>query len=252
MLPHVSNTNNFLDEQERLTTYAMEMRELAQQITGCESTAIAAHVLRRQGSKSGARLCESTRGMRDAAFIIHNDFADSLKEQLLADAAEGVQNVCSQPANSAEPANGGLGLTQDELKGGRLVILNFWRPLAVDPITRNPLAVLDATSMASSEMVRCVHQAKTTGAKKSFANFTQKLPSTHINTLLRPSEAHKWYYFPGMNRDEVIAFKTYDSSACAPANGVAAHSSFDHPDTAATAPTRESIEMRVACFWRGA
>ena len=52
-----------------------------------------------------------------------------------------------------------------------------------------------------------------------------------------------------MTRDEVMVFKNYDSIRPTPANGVGMHSSFAHPATPPDAPPRESLEVRVLCFW---
>ena len=52
-----------------------------------------------------------------------------------------------------------------------------------------------------------------------------------------------------MTRHEVMVFKNYDSARPTPANGVGMHSSFIHPATPPDAPPRESLEVRVLCFW---
>ncbi len=45
---------------------------------------------------------------------------------------------------------GGLGLTEEELRSGRLMVVNYWRPITKVPLERNPLAVLDASSIGDS------------------------------------------------------------------------------------------------------
>jgi hypothetical protein len=53
-----------------------------------------------------------------------------------------------------------------------------------------------------------------------------------------------------MTREEVIAFKNYDSSAPQPGKGIGMNTSFDGPATPPSAPSpRKSIEVRVVCFW---
>ena len=61
------------------------------------------------------------------------------------------------------------------------------------------------------------------------------------------SDLHKWYFYPEMNRDEVLMFKTYDSEEKPFIPTL--HSAFDHPDTPEGASPRESIEVRAVCFF---
>ena len=142
---------------------------------------------------------------------------------------------------------GGLGIqSKEELLKGRLSVINFWRPLSIVPLERNPLAVLDATSISNNEIILCKHPLKETNY--TFLKY-YKLPIPFINTLLRPNLDHKWYYFPNMTRNEVLIFKNYDSMDTMPKNGVGMHSSFNDPNTNMNAPPRESIEVRIICYW---
>ena len=58
---------------------------------------------------------------------------------------------------------------------------------------------------------------------------------------------HKWYFYPKMNRDEVLMFKTYDSldKPFLPT----LHSAFDDPSLKKKTSPRESIEVRAICFY---
>jgi hypothetical protein len=59
---------------------------------------------------------------------------------------------------------------------------------------------------------------------------------------------HRWYYFPRMERNEVILLNCYDSKddgrAC-----FTAHTSFEDPTSPHNAAPRESIEVRALVFW---
>ena len=61
------------------------------------------------------------------------------------------------------------------------------------------------------------------------------------------SESNKWYFYPEMNRDEVLMFKTYDSDEQPFIPTL--HSAFDHPETPEGVSARESIEVRAVCFF---
>ena len=61
------------------------------------------------------------------------------------------------------------------------------------------------------------------------------------------SDAHRWYYYPRMQADEVLLLKCFDSDAgCA---RFTAHTAFDDPTTGEDAPRRESIEVRTLAFF---
>lgn len=239
--PHVSKVENFWDEDEILRVHYPELSKLAKEISGADITAVAAHALRKQGASEGPRLSETVSLARDAAFTVHNDFSDCMKDQFLDMFAHNVTSVISDTVE-----NGGLGITDEELRKGRLAVINFWRPLSREPLQRNPLAVLDATSIGDDDIVLCRHPAK--GENYSFLKY-YRLPVPFINTLIRPNPTHKWFIYPNMTRDEVLVFKNYDSMGLMPKNGTGMHSSFNDPHTPADAPPRESIEVRVVCYW---
>lgn len=241
LTPHVSRVENFWDESEILSVHYPELAKLAKEITGADATAVAAHALRRQGPAEGPRLSETAELARDAAFTVHNDFSDCMKDQFLEMFEHGVTSVISDDVEK-----GGLGISADDLRKGRLAVINFWRPLSREPLTRNPLAVLDATSIGDDDIVLCRHPAK--GENYSFLKY-YRLPVPFINTLIRPNPTHRWFIYPNMTRDEVMVFKNYDSAYPMPKSGAGMHSSFNDPRTAPDAPARESIEVRVVCFW---
>ena len=59
---------------------------------------------------------------------------------------------------------------------------------------------------------------------------------------------NRWYYFPEMQMDEALLFKTFDSKTDGRAR-FTIHSSFEDPDAPADAAPRESIETRCLVFF---
>ena len=61
---------------------------------------------------------------------------------------------------------------------------------------------------------------------------------------------HRWYTFPDLRIEEVIAFRTYDSR-CADADRPfwTPHTAFRDPNAGEAPPPRESLEMRALCVW---
>ena len=58
----------------------------------------------------------------------------------------------------------------------------------------------------------------------------------------------RWYYFPRMRPEEVVLIRCFDS-ALEGAARFSAHTGFDDPETPASAPPRESLEVRMLVFY---
>ena len=106
------------------------------------------------------------------------------------------------------------------------------RPIAA-PVQSKPLAICDAKSMRPGDLIP---------AERRHPNRVGEIYHVAHNP------AHRWYYFPAMQRGEAIVFKCYDSMTDGRAR-FTAHGSFDDPTTPADAPPRESIEMRTLAFF---
>jgi hypothetical protein len=115
----------------------------------------------------------------------------------------------------------------EERPGARILQLNLWRPIA-GPLRTMPLTVCDASTLKPESFVR------TPLVRPDFASEF---------TTLAHDPAQRWYYLPGMTRDEVIVFKNYDSAPSSPCWTM--HGAFTDPTAPADAPPRESIEVRV-------
>jgi hypothetical protein len=112
--------------------------------------------------------------------------------------------------------------------GGRLIQINVWRPIA-GPVKRAPLALADATSVAHADLI---------ATDQRFPDRTGEIYQLAYNP------AHRWYYAPEMERDEVILIKSWDSALPADAT-YPAHGAFQYPNQDPAAPPRESIEVRT-------
>ncbi len=120
----------------------------------------------------------------------------------------------------------------ERLLKGRFAIIQVWRAIA-DPIQSNPLAVADARSIAPEDLLV---------AERRYPN---RVGQTY---RLRYNPAHRWFYFPEMQRDEALVFKVFDSAKDGRAR-FTPHTSFDLPGAPAGAPPRQSIEARALAFF---
>jgi hypothetical protein len=110
--------------------------------------------------------------------------------------------------------------------------INFWRPIR-GPIESTPLALCDARSIDAQDFVPVdlVYPDKV-GESYSFT--------------YNPN--HRWFYFPRLEKSELILLTCYDSKEDGQAR-FTAHTAFDDPTSSPDAPPRESIEVRALVFW---
>jgi len=117
----------------------------------------------------------------------------------------------------------------DTLLQSRYEVINVWRPIE-GPVAEFPLAVCDARSIREEEVVPTEEGVK------------------HEVYRLNFSPRHQWFYFPGMEKDEALLFKCFDSLNYGRAR-LTAHSAFDDPTSPLNARPRESIEVRTLAFF---
>jgi hypothetical protein len=116
------------------------------------------------------------------------------------------------------------------LLDGRFVEINVWRPIR-GPLKSWPLAVCSGASMQPADFLPCD------------LIYPDRLGEIYE---IAHDPRHEWYYFPDMRRDEVLLLKCFDS---VPGARIGAHTAFEHPETPADAPPRESIETRAFAFF---
>jgi hypothetical protein len=120
----------------------------------------------------------------------------------------------------------------DQLLKNRFAEINVWRPIR-GPIESTPLALCDAGSIEAKDFV------------PSDLIYRDKVGETYRFTY---NPNHRWFYFPHLERNEVILLKCYDSREDGRAR-FTAHTAFEDPTSAPDAAPRESIEVRALLFW---
>jgi hypothetical protein len=120
----------------------------------------------------------------------------------------------------------------EELLKRRFAVVQTWRPIN-RPVEREPLAIADGRSIGVKELI------------PSARIYPDRRGEVYHSTY---NPEHVWYYFPTMQRDEAIVFKTFDSAKDGRTRWTA-HCAFDDPTSPPGAPPRESIEMRTLAFF---
>jgi len=107
-----------------------------------------------------------------------------------------------------------------------------WRSIA-GTVLSAPLTICDARSVAHEDWVLCD------------LVYSDRVGETYN---LAHNVDHRWCYFPSMEADEVMMFKSYESIDDGRAR-FTPHTSFKDPSTSDGAPPSESIETRVLVFF---
>ncbi|WP_119343875.1 CmcJ/NvfI family oxidoreductase [Facilibium subflavum] len=145
---------------------------------------------------------------------------------------EKVTSLLFEKTGFFECQNPWKGYCLNELKQRRMWIINVWRPIHY-PVYDLPLALCDRETVEQKDVVYS----------------TRDYPSYSIEMmLLRYNPKHSWYYYERMHPGVALLFKGYDSSQPGPTDSVF-HTAVKLPISDASLPARESIEMRLACFF---
>jgi len=120
----------------------------------------------------------------------------------------------------------------EDLLKHRFAVVQTWRPIN-KPVTREPLAIADARTIGTKELIASARIYPDRRGEVYHSSFNPQ---------------HRWYYFPNMQRNEAMVFKTFDSMKDGRARWTA-HCAFDDPTSPPDAPPRESIEMRTLAFF---
>ncbi|KAI0344585.1 hypothetical protein BDW22DRAFT_1427275 [Trametopsis cervina] len=203
-------TGAFLDDAEIEREYYAECISLIKELTGASRVQPFDHTIRRH--RPGT--IDDSPEKRQPVPLVHVD-------QTAASATARVHRHL--PAEDVP-----------ELLKHRFQIINLWRPIS-HPAWDWPLALCDYSTID-------IH--------KDFVPTTLKYDDRDgeiLSVLYSPN--HKWKYLKGMEPDEFVLIKCFDSRNDGKTSVLTPHSAFKDPTTPEGAPHRESIEVRLLVFY---
>ena len=225
LVAHTSAVSDWSDEQV-IGVHHAEMEQLARSMTGCDRALVSSHIKR--GPDQAAR-------HEDLAPIsfVHSDFAPGYDDLIRRMYREG-------GGDSSRAALERNGLTAADIqRAQRMVILQFWRNIGAAKMDF-PIAFCDARSISFDDArAFLVHDYAGSGI------------DFEALAIMAPSESspQRWYAFPELRPDEVIAFRTYDSDLVRDATTYfTPHSAFRDAEVEIGRPARQSIELRATCL----
>lgn len=209
LLGHRSMVRDFYDDTALRSTYHPELVELLRRLTGASRVEVFDDTRRSSSSSK-----QEQHGSRDPASIVHNDYTHRSGPRRLDD-------FFSEDLEEAE-----------RLKSLRFAIINAWRPIG-QPVVDHPLVLCDGRTVREDDLVSVERRGQDRIGEIQVA---------------RHNPDQRWYYYPRMNREEVLLFKTYDSARDGRTR-FTPHSSCKVPNAPDDAPPRESLETRCLVFF---
>jgi hypothetical protein len=110
--------------------------------------------------------------------------------------------------------------------------INVWRPI-VGPVETAPLAICGWDSIEEKNLIAAERR------------YNDRIGGV-LHLVHNPEQ--RWYYFPRMEREEVVLLKCFDSLEDGTAKWTC-HGSFKDPNSPSDARPRESIEIRTLYFF---
>ena len=219
LFEHRSAIKNFNDRAELDGAYPAEIEAAVKRITGADLVMSIGYVLRTSADTSAGQA-------QPPAADVHVDLAPDHAPRLA--------------AMMLERAHTGHKTYR------RFLATSLWRAFSPGPQDW-PLALCDGTSIAPEEGVHnyLVRVASRPDAQQMLAPIDgeQQLPAALI---FRYAPHHRFYYYPDMNRDEIVLLKLHDSDH--DQAWFAPHTAFHDVERPGTR-TRESIEYRTIAYW---
>jgi len=197
------------------STYYKEMEETVKTLTGaCFVKGLHHQVRNTGGAPKGA-----TESIGPAAHAAHCDYT---------------------PYNGLQSHTRILPICPDDgldYSQGRVAMINVWRNISDDAVIHDDhLAVCDGRSVVAPDDY----------LKYDYIADGYNSESFYLNAGRQPF--HKWYYFPGMQKDELLVFMQFDSDWQNPSRHTF-HTAIKDPTAGSKAPPRESIEVRLIAFF---
>jgi hypothetical protein len=225
LLRHDSSMKDWSDDEALAEVHYPEMERLASGLTGCDGALVSSHIRR---SPEQAAHHEQLSPIT----FVHSDFA-ATHESIIRDTYLGAKGAgrASLDRNT---------ITADAVRSAaRIVILQFWRN--VGPATMDyPVAFCDARSVSMDD-ARPFHVSNYAGTGYSF---------DALAVMASAPNPHRWYVFPDLQADEVVAFRTYDTDLVRSRQVFfTPHSAFEDPRVQVGHPSRISIELRCTCLF---
>lgn len=225
-----TKVRDFFDKEEVDRIYPTEVVEAVKTLTGASRVAPMGWMVRTSGdlSKHQKQTVGYTHrgGVQPPAGDAHVDFTPARAEPLARSLYE-----------KSFPDGKGY---------SRFIASSLWRAFSPPP-QDYPLALCDARSVARTEGVpNTMFIVDRIPDEPTMLGKMENEASAPAAAIFHYNPAHRWWYFSGMTRDEVLLFKFHDSD---PTKALRTPHTAFHDPSFTNANIRESIEFRTVAYF---
>lgn len=240
---------DFLDHDQVVRGYYPHCAEIIREASGARLVAAFDHNIRSVSGNQNQRRIAGGQQVQPPLHMVHGDYTLTSAPRRLRDLAKPpTSNDTYRPLLAEGAALLDEAEVEHALSAGRFAIINLWRNIAPEPVACHPLALCDAASVQTDDLVVFeIHYSDRIGE----------------NYYAKHADAHRWFCFPALTSDEALLIKQWDSAGeMARSQGAKAdamnpnapctfsfHSAFADPTTAPDAPDRWSIEVRCIVLY---
>jgi len=211
---------DFSDDERVEKEYYTEQAEVIKKLTGGNRVVFFDHTIRRRTDNPG-----DSPNRRQPVYIVHVDQTPGAAE------ARVKRHL---PSDLVE-----------QLLSKRFQIINLWRPISHSALD-NPLALCDWSSIDTSGLRKGAVLEKTGDLVPTTLSYPDRDGETFN---VKWSGKHAWKYLRGMEVDEGVLIKCFDSIDDGSVARLTPHTAFVDPTTPKDAPGRQSIELRALVFY---
>ncbi|KAK4496266.1 hypothetical protein PRZ48_012246 [Zasmidium cellare] len=231
LVRHVSKEKKFDNEDRIKAVYYPEIEQLMKKQTGATHAYIFSHVVRNHSREEELKLLQGAK---------NDDMINLDSPALFAHIDQSYDGASIALDSIIESGLAPSQLPTWRANAHRFAIINAWRPLK--PITREPLAVCDAATVAESDLREITLRIRDDyihgrGQKQLVRN--QKIWQVAANSQ------HRWYWPRRQTPEEVLLIKCFDSKMDVARR--VPHTAVQTPED--YGPPRESVEVRCLLFW---
>ena len=243
---------NFLNNQQVVKDYYPECAEIIRNATNAAQVFAFDHNIRCPTEKNSRKRIAKGQQVQEPIHIVHGDYTITSAPDRLRYLANrpGINDTLRTILDEGKSLLNIDTVSRTLVDGKRFALINVWRNIDHFPVMSDPLALCDARSVATDDLVVFeIHYDDRIGE----------------NYFSKYSPDHEWWYYPLMTRDEVILIKQWDSAGgFTQSSGkytdsiddnsntpctFSFHSAFKDPNTSTDAPSRRSIEVRCVAFY---
>ncbi|MCR9093842.1 MAG: hypothetical protein NXI30_06485 [bacterium] len=240
---------DFLSTAPVIHAYYEDCTALVREATGAGRAFAFDHNVRSAAGKASQDRIEGGQEVQGPARIVHGDYTlTSAPDRLRQLASPPGANDTYRPLLGADETLIPEADAERAIAEGRYAFINVWRNIDDAPVESDPLVLCAADSVTPPDLaVFELHYSDRIGE----------------NYFSKWAPRHAWFTFPGLERDEALLIKQWDSAGPLARSGGATgdaeepgapstfsfHTAYFDPETMAGARPRWSIEVRCVALY---